>query len=86
MGIKLAKTAYGLGQKLGMAYTLGNTLHNIAKKSGSNTKGSSVSPDKSVGTNNMIYNKSNISDIQYVPMGVRKLSNELKKKSYLEKR
>ncbi len=86
LGLKVAKTAYGLGQKLGLAYTLGNTLYNIRKKSSSNTKGSSVSPNKSVETNNMIYNKSNISDIQYVPFGVRKLTNEPKKKSYLEKR
>ena len=87
MGLKLAKTAYSLGSKLALLHSLGNKYSKMSSKSSSNhNKASSVSPDSSVGVNNMIYNKSNISDIQYLPFGVRKLTNEPKKKSYLEKR
>jgi hypothetical protein len=83
MGLKLAKTAYSLGSKLGLAYSLGKKLGVIGHSS-RNTKG--VSTDSTAGINNMIYNKSNLSDVQYLPFGVRKLVGESKKKSYLEKR
>ena len=42
--------------------------------------------------NNMIENKNNLGDMAYIPMGVKKIAkiakmaDELKKKSYLEKR
>ncbi len=85
LGLKTAKGLYTLGSKLHTLYTLGNTLNNV-RKAVNNIKTTSVSPDKGVGVNNMIYNKSNISDIEYIPFGVRKLANEPKKKSYLEKR
>ena len=86
LGLKTAKRLYSLETKLHTLYTLGNTLNNVGKAVNNSIKATSVSPDKGVGVNNMIYNKSNMSDIQYVPFGVRKLANEPKKKSSLEKR
>ena len=79
----MAKTAYSLGSKLGLAYSLGKKLGVIGHSS-RDTKG--VSTDSTSGINNMIYNKSNLGDAQYLPFGARKLVGESKKKSYLEKR
>ncbi len=83
MGLKLAKTAYSLGSKLRLAYSLGKKLGVIGHSS-RDTKG--ISTDSTSGINNMIYNKSNLGDAQYLPFGVRKITGESKKKSYLEKR
>ena len=83
MGLKVAKTAYGLGQKLALAHSLGKKLGVIGHSS-HNTKG--VSTDSTSGINNMIYNKSNLSDVQYLPFGVKKLLGHSTKKSHLEKR
>jgi len=83
MGLKLAKSAYSLGSKLALAHSLGKKLGVIGHSTHS-IKG--VSTDSTNGINNMIYNKSNLGDAQYLPFGVRKISGESKKKSYLEKR
>ena len=84
MGLKLAKTAHSLGTKLHLLHSLGKKFGVIGGNSSRDIKG--VSTDSTVGINNMIYNKSNLGDAQYLPFGVRKLTNEPKKKSYLEKR
>ena len=83
LGIKLARTAYSVGQKLALAHSLGKAL-GVIGHSTRDTKG--VSTDSTSGINNMIYNKSNLGDAQYLPFGVRKITGESKKKSYLEKR
>ena len=83
MGLKVAKTAYGLGQKLTLAHSLGKKL-GVIGHSTHNTKG--VSTDSTAGINNMIYNKSNLGDAQYLPFGVRKIGTQSTKKSHLEKR
>ena len=83
MGLKLAKTAYSLGSKLALAHSLGKKL-GVIGHSFRDTKG--VSTDSTAGINNMIYNKSNLSDVQYLPFGVRKLVGHSTKKSHLEKR
>ena len=83
MGLKIAKVAHSLGSKLALAHSLGKKLGAIGHSS-HNTKG--VSTDSTAGINNMIYNKSNLGDAQYLPFGVRKITGESKKKSYLEKR
>ena len=83
LGIKLAKTAYSVGQKLALAHSLGKAL-GVIGHSTHNTKG--VSTDSTSGINNMIYNKSNLGDAQYLPFGVRKLVGQSTKKSHLEKR
>ena len=70
LGLKVAKTAYSLGSKLALAHSLGEKL-GVIGHSTHNTKG--VSTDSTSGINNMIYNKSNLSDVQYLPFGVRKL-------------
>lgn len=85
MGLKMAKTAYSLGTKLHLLHSLGKKLGNLGGHSSHNVKGSSVDT-KELGINNMIYNKSNLGDAQYLPFGVKKLVNQPTKKSYLEKR
>ena len=84
MGIKTAKRVYSLGTKLHLLHSLGKKLGRIGENSTHDLKGSSVS--KELGVNNMIYNKSNLGDAQYLPFGVRKLVGQPTKKSYLEKR
>ena len=83
MGLKLARGAYSLGQKLALAHSLGKKL-GVIGHSTHNTKG--ISTDSTAGINNMIYNKSNLGDAQYLPFGVRKLVGQPTKKSHLEKR
>ena len=83
MGLKLAKSAYSLGSKLALAHSLGKKL-GVIGHSTHNTKG--ISTDSTAGINNMIYNKSNLGDAQYLPFGVRKLVGHSTKKSHLEKR
>jgi hypothetical protein len=83
MGLKIAKVAHSLGSKLALVHSLGKKLGAIGHSS-HNTKG--VSTDSTAGINNMIYNKSNLSDVQYLPFGVRKLVGHSTKKSHLEKR
>jgi len=84
MGLKLARGAYSLGQKLALAHSLGKKLGVIGHSTTHNTKG--ISTDSTAGINNMIYNKSNLGDAQYLPFGVRKITGESKRKSHLEKR
>ena len=84
MGLKAAKRAYSLGTKLHLLHSLGKKLGNLGGHSSHDMKGSSVG--KELGVNNMIYNKSNLGDAQYLPFGVRKLVGQPTKKSYLEKR
>ncbi len=84
MGLKVAKVAHSLGSKLALAYSLGKKLGVIGHSTTHNTKG--ISTDSTAGINNMIYNKSNLGDAQYLPFGVRKLAGHSAKKSHLEKR
>ena len=86
LGLKTAKRIYSLGTKLHLLHSLGKKLGNLGGHSSHEIKGSSVSADGTVGINNMIYNKSNLGDAQYLPFGVRKLVGQPTKKSYLEKR
>ena len=96
MGLKTAKRVYSLGTKLHLLHSLGKKLGKIGDHSSHNLKGSSVDT-KEIGVNNMIYNKSNLGDAQYLPFGVRKLVGrghsppetrglQSTKKSHLEKR
>ena len=95
MGLKLAKRAYSLGTKLHLLHSLGKKLGKIGDHSSHDVKG--VSTNSTVGVNNMIYNKSNLGDAQYLPFGVRKSVGrghsppetrglQPTKKSHLEKR
>ena len=84
MGLKTAKRIYSLGTKLHLLHSLGKKLGSLAGHSSHDMKGSSV--NKELGINNMIYNKSNLGDVQYLPFGVKKLVGQPTKKSYLEKR
>jgi hypothetical protein len=85
MGLKVAKRVYSLGTKLHLLHSLGKKLGKlVSDHSSHNIKGSSVGKDLEV--NNMIYNKSNLGDTQYLPFGVKKIMGQPTKKSYLEKR
>ena len=84
MGLKGAQTVYSIGSKLALAHALGKKLGKLGQSAYSSLKGSSVGKDME--TNNMIQNKNNLGDMAYIPMGVKKIQGEPKKKSYLEKR
>ena len=85
MGVKAAQKIYILGSKLALMHSLGKKLGKlVTDRSSHNIKGSSVGKDLEV--NNMIYNKSNLGDTQYLPFGVKKIAGQPTKKSYLEKR
>ena len=84
LGLKTAKRVYSLGTKLHLLHSLGKKLGKIGDHPSRDIKGSST--DGSAGINNMIYNKSNLGDAQYLPFGVRKIGTQSTKKSYLEKR
>ena len=84
LGLKGAQTIYSVGSKIALAHALGKKLGKIGYSAYNTLKG--LSAGKGVETNNMIENKSNLGDMAYIPMGVKKIQRELKKKSYLEKR
>ena len=84
MGVKAAQQIAGLGSKLALAYSLGKKLGRLGQSASNSIKGSSVGKD--MGTNNMIENRNSLADISYIPMGVKRIAGEPKKKSYLEKR
>jgi hypothetical protein len=83
MGLKAAKTALTLGNRIYTGYTLGKKLAGVGSKLMGRTSQSkpSISGDE---VSNMIYNKSNIGDAQYIPLGIKRINSM--KKSYLEKR
>ena len=83
MGLKAAKTALTLGNRIYAGYTLGNKLAGVGSKLMGRTSQSkpSISGDE---VSNMIYNKSNMGDAQYIPLGMKRMNSM--RKSYLEKR
>ena len=89
LGIKSFGRIHSLGHKAMLAHALGKKLsggiHQIM--SGLNAlKGLASTPASvaGVGASNMIYNKSNLGDVQYYPLGRKTIASV--KKSYLEKR
>jgi hypothetical protein len=84
LGLKAARTALTLGNRLYTGYTLGRKIVGLGSKilGGSSSK---AKPSISGGeVSNMIYNKSNMGDIQYIPIGMKKMNSM--RKSYLEKK
>jgi hypothetical protein len=83
MGLKAAKTALTLGNRLYTGYTLGKKLAGLGSKVMSKSSHSKATP---LGTevNNMIYNKSNLGNAQFMPMGLKRITSM--RKSSLEKR
>lgn len=83
MGLKAAHRVYTLGHKLHTGYTLGKKLgkvgYNLMSKTAPASPTSHGEP-----INNMIYNRSNLGDAQYIPLGVKRMTSM--KKSSLEKR
>ena len=84
MGLKAAKTALTLGNRLYTGYTLGRKIVGL----GSKLMGSKSSKPSITGgeVSNMIYNKSNMGDAQYIPLGMKRMNMNSMRKSYLEKR
>jgi len=89
LGVKSLGKVHSLGHKAMLVHSLGKKLsagmHYIM--SGQNaSKGLASTPPSvaGVGHSNMIYNKSNLGDVQYYPLGRKTIPNT--KKSYLEKR
>ena len=83
MGLKAAKTALTLGNRLYTGNTLGKKLAGLGSKVMSKSSHSKATP---LGTevNNMIYNKSNLGNAQFMPMGLKRITSM--RKSSLEKR
>ena len=84
LGLRSAQQVYSIGSKLALAHSLGKKLGKLGSSAYNSLKGSSVK--KGMETNNMIENKNTLGDVAYIPMGVKKIADEPKKKSYLEKR
>jgi len=83
MGLKAARSALTLGNRIYTGYTLGKKLVGLGSKMLGRT--SQSKPSISGGeVSNMIYNKSNMGDIQYIPLGMKRMNSM--RKSYLEKR
>ena len=84
-GLKALHKIHTLGQKAHLAHSLGKKLgrlgYNLMATSRKPVNIPSVAGE---GVNNMIYNKSNLSDSQYIPLGVKKMIGN--KKSSLEKK
>ena len=94
MGLKAAHKVYTLGHKLHTGYTLGKKLGKVGYNLMSTPHSRLVAEQRKTApasatrhgepVNNMIYNKSNLGDAQYVPLGVKRIVSM--KKSSLEKR
>ena len=88
LGVKSLGKIHSLGHKAMLAHALGKKLgagmHHIM--SGQNASKGLASPPSvaGIGHSNMIYNKSNLGDVQYYPLGRKTIAPT--KKSYLEKR
>ena len=84
MGLKAAKTALTLGNRIYTGYTLGRKIVGLGSKL-MGSKSSQAKPSITGGeVSNMIYNKSNMGDAQYIPLGMKRMNSM--RKSYLEKR
>jgi|688.fasta_scaffold12347_11 hypothetical protein len=84
LGLKAARSALTLGNRLYTGYTLGKKLVGLGSKI-IGSKSSQAKPSVAgMDMSNMIYNKSNMGDIQYIPMGMKKMNSM--RKSYLEKK
>lgn len=84
MGLKAAKTALTLGNRIYTGYTLGRKIIGLGSKI-IGSKSSQAKPSVAgMDMSNMIYNKSNMGDIQYIPLGMKRMNSM--RKSYLEKR
>jgi hypothetical protein len=83
MGLKAAKTALTLGNRLYTGYTLGKKLAGLGSKVMGRSSHSKATPPGTE-VNNMIYNKSNLGNAQFMPMGLKRINSM--RKSSLEKR
>lgn len=85
LGTKSLGKVYSLGHKPTLNYSLGHKQGSIIMTNQNASKGMASTPHSviGVGESNMIYNKSNLGNFPYYPMG-RKTNQT--KKSYLEKR
>jgi hypothetical protein len=84
LGLKAAKTALTLGNRLYTGYTLGRKIVGLGSKI-LGGKSSQAKPSiQGMDMSNMIYNKSNMGDIQYIPLGMKRMNSM--RKSYLEKK
>ena len=84
LGLKAAGSALTLGNRLYTGYTLGRKIAGLGSKI-MGGKSSQAKPSiPGMDMSNMIYNKSNMGDAQYIPLGMKRMNSM--RKSYLEKR
>ena len=84
LGLKAAGSALTLGNRLYTGYTLGKKLAGLGSKI-MGGKSSQAKPSiQGMDMSNMIYNKSNMGDMQYIPLGMKRMNSM--RKSYLEKK
>ena len=87
LGIKSLGKVHSLGHKAMLIHSLGEKIgggiHHVMS---GQTKGLASTPPSvaEVRESNMVYNKSNLGDVQYYPLGRKTIAPV--KKSYLEKR
>lgn len=87
LGVKSLGKVHSMGHKAMLLHSLGKKLGGVVMSGQHASKGNLASTPPSVnglGVSNMIYNKSNLGDLQYYPLGRKTIPGT--KKSYLEKR
>ena len=86
LGVKSLGRIHSLGHKAMLAHSIGKKLSGIVMSGQNASKGLASTPPSvaGVGESNMIYNKSNLGDVQYYPLGRKTIPST--KKSHLEKR
>lgn len=82
LGVKTLGKLHSIGHKAMLAHSIGKKLTGIVMSGQNASKGQDTPPG--IPESNMIYNKSNRSDLQYYPLGLGKRPST--KKSSLEKR
>ena len=84
LGLKALHRVHTLGQKAHLVHSFGKKLGRLGYNLFKVQQAQAIPSVAGEGSNNMIYNKSNLGDAQYIPLGVKKMISN--KKSYLEKR
>jgi hypothetical protein len=84
LGLKALHRVHTLGQKAHLVHSFGKKLGRVGYNLFKGQPPKAIPSVAGEGSNNMIYNKSNLGDAQYIPFGMKKMITN--KKSYLEKR
>ena len=84
LGLKALHRVHTLGQKAHLIHSMGKKLGRLGHSILNYHSPKPIASVAGEGINNMIYNKSNLGDAQYIPLGLKRIVPT--KKSSLEKR